>query len=217
MPWPSRDFRPASTPVLYNSPMSVSTTPIFIPTQSTDCKPFVIAALTADGFIGRRKDQSSFDWTSREDKRWHSQQTKRAGCVIFGRTTFETFNRPLPKRLNLIYSRSKPEEFAQKSAAEIRQAAAAGETQLYYTQLPLPDLVAKLGEIGYEQLSVSGGASVYHQFLSGGLVEKVFLTYEPVLFGQGQKFLSGEIDLKLKLVTTHQLSEQTMVLEFAVS
>lgn len=180
------------------------------------CHPFIIAATTADGFIARAKDESSFTWTSREDKQWFRDKTKQAQCAIFGRTTFETFNRPLPNRLNLVYSRSKPDEFAQKTDQELAEARQNNETQLYYTQLSPEEVIQKLGRAGYSQLAVSGGSSVYTQFMKAGVVKKLFLTAEPVLFGTGITLFSEEVPAQLRLVATHELSDQSMVFEYTV-
>lgn len=181
------------------------------------CQPFVIAAMTADGFIARQASERSFDWTSQADKQWHVQKTKEAGCVIFGRTTFETFNKPLPHRLNLIYSRSQPEQLALQSNEDLSAAREAKTTQLFYTQLSPLEITQKLGKAGYKQLSVSGGASVYHHFLSSGVVSKLYLSYEPIVFGVGERLLSAKWEQQLELVQLHQLSDQTVALEFNVS
>lgn len=180
------------------------------------CHPFIIAAQTLDGFIAAERDQSSFEWTSREDKKWYSQQTKAAGCVIFGRTTFETFNRPIPGCLNLVYTRSQPEEFATADMAELTAQRQAKETILLRTQLSPEKITQRLGEIGYKALSVSGGGSVYHQFLASGVVEKLLITIEPVVFGQGVKLFSEAIPTKLSLEKIHDLSHQTKCLEYSV-
>lgn len=184
--------------------------------MSSACQPFIIAAITVDGFIAQEVGQSSFDWTSKEDKKWHVTKTKEAGCVIFGRTTFETFNKPLPGRLNLIYSGSKPEEFAQISIEELQAKREAKETQLYYTQLSPAEITEKLGQAGYSQLSVSGGATVYQQFLESGVAKRLFISIEPIVFGQGRKLFSGAIEQRLKLVQIHHLSDQTKCLEYEV-
>lgn len=180
------------------------------------CKSFIIAAVTADGFIARTRIESSFDWTSQEDKQWFVNKTKEAGCVIFGRSTFETFNKPLPKRLNLIYSKSRPEEFAMQPSSELLAARAAKATQLFFTQLSPEAILQKLAEIGYTQLSVSGGASVYTQFLQAGVVDKLFLSVEPRVFGSGVKLFDQSLnpELRLQLLSVHHLSSQTICLEY---
>lgn len=178
-------------------------------------KIFILTAMSLDGFIGKSNNQRSFDWTSREDKRWHVKKTKEAGAVIFGRKTFETFNKPLPGRLNLIYSKTKQEEFAKKTTEELKQLK--GQTQLYYTKLSPKEIEKKLDSAGYAGLSISGGPSVYQVFFDSGVVDELFITIEPVLFGHGiSMFKNMKSKTKLKFIKTHDLNENTIVLEYKV-
>ncbi|MCL5782229.1 MAG: dihydrofolate reductase, partial [Patescibacteria group bacterium] len=57
-------------------------------------KCFIIAALSADGYIARDEHHPAF-WTSKEDKKRFVELTKRAGVVIMGSTTYTTIARPL--------------------------------------------------------------------------------------------------------------------------
>ncbi|NDE68363.1 dihydrofolate reductase, partial [bacterium] len=68
---------------------------------------FIIAALTADGFIARDAGHSPFNWTSKEDKARFIHLTKEAGVVVLGSATFATFPKPLKDRRNIVYTRSK--------------------------------------------------------------------------------------------------------------
>ena len=49
---------------------------------------FIIAAITADGFIARSENDRSFDWTSPEDKQFYLRQIKRADAIIMGSPTY---------------------------------------------------------------------------------------------------------------------------------
>jgi len=72
-------------------------------------KTFIIAVLSADGFIAKNSGHLA-DWTSKDDKKFFVEMTKKAGVVIMGQNTFETIGRPLPNRLNIVYSRDKEYE-----------------------------------------------------------------------------------------------------------
>ena len=67
-------------------------------------KVFIIAAITADGFIGRDSTHTA-DWTGKEDKKVFVQLTKEAGTIVMGSATFKTIGRALPGRRNIVYSR----------------------------------------------------------------------------------------------------------------
>jgi len=64
----------------------------------------LIAALTADGFIGRDSSHLA-DWTGKADKKLFADVTKTAGAMVMGSRTFATIGRALPGRRNIIYTK----------------------------------------------------------------------------------------------------------------
>ncbi|HEX9722557.1 MAG TPA: dihydrofolate reductase family protein [Candidatus Paceibacterota bacterium] len=68
-------------------------------------KVFLIAAMSADGFIARNSSHLA-SWTSKEDKQFFIEKTKEAGVVVMGLNTYKTIGRPLPGRLNIVYSKT---------------------------------------------------------------------------------------------------------------
>ncbi len=49
----------------------------------------LLAAITADGFIGRDATHLA-DWTGKEDKKMFIELTKEAGTIVMGSRTFAT-------------------------------------------------------------------------------------------------------------------------------
>ena len=60
------------------------------------------------------------------------------------------------------------------------------------------------------QLIVSARISA----MQAGVVDKLYLTVEPVLFGEGIKLFNQSLDIKLKLESVKKLSPQTLLLEY---
>ena len=106
-------------------------------------KIFIIAAQTLDGFIAKDKNQVSTAWNSAEDKKRFVEITKRAGVVVFGSTTFETFGKPLKDRVNIVYSKSKKFEGVEMTDDEPRV------------------LISKLEARGFNEVAICGGSSIY--------------------------------------------------------
>ena len=163
-------------------------------------KTFIIAAQTLDGFIARKSDENSFDWTSKEDKAFFISKTKEAGVVVMGRNTFETIGKPLVGRRTIVMSRSKK--------IEIEGAESTGETP--------EELLSRLEKEGFSEVAIAGGASIYTAFLKAGLVDKIFLTIESHVFGDGIKLFNKDCDQKLELVSNTKLGENTLLLEYNV-
>jgi dihydrofolate reductase len=129
---------------------------------------------------------------------------KQAGTVIMGAKTFQTFTR-YPKGLEfVIYSRT-PETFVNPKP-EVITAWATSEDPVV--------VLKKLAAEGKQEVAICGGASIYSLFLQAGLVDKLYLTVEPVLFGEGVKLFSGEINKKCQLVSQRKLNDNTLLLEY---
>ncbi len=164
---------------------------------------FIIAAITADGFIGLDAGHRSLDWRSKADARFFIETTKEAGVIVMGSTTYKTFRvRRAPPGRRLIVYTSRPESVIGENV----------ET----TDEDPKSLVKRLEREGARALAVSGGASINKLFLDNGLVDELYLTIEPVLFGHGVPLLSGDIFERLELLENRQLSDQTILLHYAV-
>lgn len=169
----------------------------------------LIAALSADGFIARHEKELSTKWTSKEDARWFSQKTKEIGVCILGRTTYETISRPLPARVMYVLSKTgKP--IAEAPATEITEAGS-----VFVTNSPPEEIIKELSSRGIERVAICGGSTIYHQFLHQKLVNHLYLTIEPDLFGAGITLANAPLDTKMHLVQLHPLSQDTIVLEYA--
>ncbi len=162
----------------------------------------LIAAISANGFIAESSDQRSLDWTSREDLEFFIQKTKEAGVVIMGRKTFETIGRPLKDRRLIVMTRQK----AMKSDME----------GVEFSTLSPVELVNKLTEEGVKTVVLAGGVSLYSQFLQESLVTDLYLTVEPLLFGQGIPFASGFDRMNLNLVEVRKLNQQSVLLHYKI-
>jgi len=157
-------------------------------------KVFCIAALSADGFIAKNAEDT-LEWRSLEDKRFFREKTMEAGVVVMGKNTYESIGKSLKGRLNLVYS-LEPIEGVETTQKEPRE------------------LLSELEKRGYEQVAVIGGSSVYTQFLQARVVDTLYLTYESILLGRGVKLLNEEMELKLELVSSKKLGEQSVLFEY---
>jgi len=171
---------------------------------------FLIVALTADGFIGRDAAHKSTRWTSKEDAAWFVQKSKAAEVIVMGRATYDTIGGPMTDRVVIVYSKNTVEDSLVKNQAKLEKG------EVYYTQSEPVELLNKIESLGFGEVAVSGGASIYTMFMQAGVVNRLYLTIEPILFGDGVKLFNQDLDTKLKLETTKQLSEQTLLLEYFV-
>lgn len=156
----------------------------------------IIAAVSADGFIARNAHQLT-DWSSKEDKKVFVELTKRAGVLVMGGNTYRTIGRALPGRRNIVYSRS-----------------AIDQEGIETTQESPMELVARLAREGLSEVAICGGSAIYDLFLQSGLVTDVYLTIEPVLFGQGLPLAKTAVQQRLSLVEDKALSDNVRLLHY---
>lgn len=159
---------------------------------------FLIAAITADGFIARDENQISTSWTSKADRMFFSERTKKAGVVVMGSKTYRTVGRPLPQRLNIVYTQHVQEN----------------QENLRFTSESPKNVIDNLEKEGFSEVAICGGSSIYTLFLQAGVVNSVYLTVEPVFFGKGITLSSEELNVKLHLKKTEKISEDTLLLEY---
>lgn len=174
---------------------------------------FLIVALSADGFIAPSTDQksavaqASTVWTSQADKKFFQTRTKKAGVVVMGRKTYQTIGRPLPGRLNIVYSQAQNGLFEQQSQS----------ADLKLTQAEPTALIKQLKEQGHQEVAICGGASIYTQFMQARVVDRLYLTVHPIIFGQGMQLFNEVLNFNLKLVESQLLDKEgTLLLEYLV-
>lgn len=161
-------------------------------------KVYIIAAASADGFIAKTANEL-IDWTSPEDKKFFREMTKKSGVIIMGSNTYKTFKNPLPNRRNIIITHGK---INHPGAESTKQSPA--------------ELIARLKKEGYSEVAIAGGSSIYTQFLNAGLVTEIYLTIEPILFGQGLSLFNSDKVINLELIDYKMLSQNTMLMHYGI-
>jgi len=165
-------------------------------------KTFIIAALSADGYIARDSSLPSTVWTSKEDKKRFVEITKRAKVVVMGQNTWKTFGgRALKERLNIVYSPNRLPDMPPE--VEIT------------SKSPL-ELINELESRGFTEVAICGGSQIYTMFMQAGVVDRLYLTIEPVIFGDGIRLFKAPLDFRLKLVDDQKTEGGTRLVEYEV-
>jgi len=165
---------------------------------------FIIAVITLDGFIARSKDQVSTSWTSGADLEFFKTRTKQAGVIVMGKSTYQTIGKPLKDRLNIIYTSHPANET--KDIPNLR-----------FTNLSPKKLLKSLEKEGFKEVAICGGSSIYTMFMETGLVNRLYITIEPVLFGEGVKLFNKHLESKLKLIKKQMIGDNgTLLLEYTL-
>lgn len=160
-------------------------------------------AVTADGKIAKHANQPA-DWTSRADKQIFVEETKKAGTIIMGETTFNTIGKPLPGRLNVIMCLT-PDKTRDLPGV------------LEFTNKPPAELLQELAERGYQAVILGGGATINGLFLKANLIDEVWLTIEPRFFGDGLSLFNGaDVNLELELLEVRKLDTDVIQVRYKI-
>ncbi len=166
-------------------------------------KVILIMAITLDGKIAKFTNHPA-TWTSKADKKIFVEETKKAGVIVMGLTTYNTIGRPLPGRLNIVMDQN----------PDIKKNVAGS---LEYTAKQPKELLAELKNRGFSSVILGGGATINGLYLKEGLIDELWLTIEPKIFGEGLPLFKGaEIDLDLKLIEIKKLDKNVIQVRYQV-
>jgi len=173
-------------------------------------KYIAIAAITIDGKIAKGLNHMS-DWTSKEDKLFMRALLSKCDVVIIGNNTYKTAIKPLSKRNCIVFSKS--------AGRPVRKSA-----NLLYVNPKKINFKSLITKLGYKKIAILGGAQTYSWFLENNLIDELYLTIEPIIFGTGinlfapPRLAPGETgnkkfgDFKFKLVEIKKLNKTGSVL-----
>ncbi len=158
----------------------------------------MIAVMSVDGFIAR-SSQERINWSSPEDRQFFADQSQRAGVVVMGANTIRAIGHALPGRRTIVYSRR---DFDMEGV----------ET----TQEEPKVLLARLEREGHTEVAIGGGSQIFTMFLQAGVMNEIYLSVDPSLFGGGARLLGELPPTRLELLETSMLGQQTVLLHYRV-
>ena len=150
--------------------------PYTVHNQTMKPRYFALAAISLDGKIAHGAHHFT-DWTSKEDKKFLRGFLDTCDAVIVGRNTYETAKKPLSKRNCIVLTR-KVRGVKEKSS------------NLAFAQPEQKTLSAYIKKKGYKKVCVLGGTQTYTFCLQNGFLDELYLTLEPIVFGQGLSLFS---------------------------
>jgi dihydrofolate reductase len=132
-------------------------------------KIIAVAAITLDGKIAEYADQPS-SWTSPEDKTVLRKLISQTDVILIGRTTYELHETRLTHRDCIVLTHGVHDTERKNSRLLLWNPSGAS--------------IESVTE-PYRSISLLGGTQAYTYFLSRNLVDEMYLTLEPIIFGKG--------------------------------
>ena len=171
----------------------------------------LIVAQSLDGFITRH-DEPGAGWASPADQRWFRSCLGEFDCQVMGRATYETVRDAILAKRSPAVRRV----IMTRSPGDWTSDAAAGA--LEFTSDQAAAIADRLRADGRQRCALLGGGHVHDAFLSAGLVDELWVTVEPRLFGAGTPVVRATQDVHLTLLEHTRLDDSdSVVLRYAVS
>lgn len=162
-----------------------------------------------DGKITKGNSPNIYEWTSKEDQEYFFSLIAMSNAIIMGSKTYKAVKHRirLQKKLLRIVLTKNPEKYSHEIVSG----------QLEFSNESPKELVSRLKKTGYKKILVVGGEKVNTSFLKAKLIDELYLTIEPVVFGKG-KNLFEEIELRksLQLISLRRLNKKgTLLLKYS--
>jgi dihydrofolate reductase len=171
-------------------------------------KTILIFVSTLDGKVTKWGKPHVRLWSSHQHQDYYKKIWNESQLIVMGSSTFNA--EPLDPSSNhqLIIMTGHPDKY---KSLEI-------SGQIEFTNESPLELTARFKKKGHEQMLVVGGPHVATSFLKEQLIDELWLTFEPKIFGTGGSFVTeGKLDINLRLTHFEKVNEQgTLITKYAV-
>jgi len=143
------------------------------------------------------------DWNSQEDRQFLHQSLSHMDAVVVGRKTYEAAAKHLRKRITYVFS-SRPTTLCHRESV----------TFVNPVRVDLEKLFQD-----HKNVAVLGGGMAYRFMLENHLLDELFVTVEPLIFGRGTPmFTGGTKTTRLDLLSSRPLnSSGTLLLHYRIN
>ena len=171
-------------------------------------KKILVFVTTLDGKITRWGETHVKRWSSEEDKHYYKKTVDDSSLTVMGSSTFDVESKvPTPTHHVIVMTRT-PAKYKDREIIG----------RLEFTNQTPAQLVAHYEKEGLTQMLVVGGAHIATSFFKAKLIDELWLTIEPKIFGTGGNFVINEnLDIDLKLLSVEKVNERgTLIAKYSV-
>ena len=171
-------------------------------------KKILVFVTSLDGKITHWDEDKVKGWSSKEDQEYFKKIWDESEITVLGSGTYNATTIEPTATQHLVVMTRTPSKYA---ADEI-------DNRLEFTDQSPAQIVAHYESKGLEEMLVAGGAHVATAFLKAGLIDEVWLTVEPKIFGAGSNFVADvPLEVDLELISFEKVNERgTLITKYAV-
>ena len=171
-------------------------------------KTILIFVSTLDGKITKWGEPNVSSWSSHQDQNYYKEVLNESRLIVMGSNTFNAGTFKPSADHQLIIMTGHPDKY---KSSEITG-------QIEFTKESPVELIARFISKGHKQILVVGGPHIATSFLKEQLIDEVWLTIEPKIFGTGGNFATEvNLDINLHLIHCEKVNKQgTLITKYAV-
>ena len=171
-------------------------------------KIILVFVSTLDGKITKWNNPEVWSWSSKEDQLYFTDLWENSRLLVMGSNTFKTEPVKPSSGQRIIVLTSHPEKYKSFQIPG----------QIEFLNMIPSELVYQFNQEGYELMTVVGGAHLATSFLKEQLIDELWLTIEPKIFGIGDNFvIPDKLDISLRLLECRRINDQgTLITKYAV-
>ena len=171
-------------------------------------KKILVFVTTLDGKITHWGNPHVRKWSSEEDKSYFKKIWDDSALTVMGSSTFDAEPIKSTPTHQLIVMTRTPAKYKDHEVVG----------HLEFTNRSPAELVVYYEKEGLNQMLVVGGALIATSFFKEKLIDELWLTIEPKIFGTGGNFVINEnLDIDLKLLSVEKVNERgTLIAKYSV-
>jgi dihydrofolate reductase len=163
--------------------------------------------MSLDGCLSHH-DHPGTGFASAADHAFFRDALQGFDCSVAGRLTYEAGRESILRarersRLQMVLT-STPARFAADSLAEHLEFRSAG----------IPSVLEELARRGRSRCAILGGARLYTEACAHELLDELWVTIEPVAFGEGTRMFEGRTDFRFEVAGVFRLSSETWLMKY---
>ncbi len=171
-------------------------------------KTILIFVATLDGKVTKWGEPNVRLWSSHKDQDYYKKVWSESQLIVMGSNTFNADKLNPSASHQIIVMSRQPEKYKNLEIPG----------QIEFTNETPVELTSRFVNKGHQQMLVVGGPHVATSFLKEKLIDELWLTIEPKIFGVGNNFAMGEkLDINLRLIQSENVNDQgTLITKYAV-
>ncbi len=166
-----------------------------------------IAVMSLDGCLTRH-DRAGTGFASKADHAFFRAALQTFDSTLVGRRTYEA------SRQGMLRAREAPRLQVVLTSTPARFEGDARPERLEFRAMGVGGAVAELTSRGRARCALLGGTRLYTEALERSLLDELWVTVEPIVFGSGVRMFEGRIDGRFAFSSSETLAGSTLLLKY---